>query len=126
MDINQIARAKQDDVRVEVFNDNKDGEPVFRREHLIMYQVTFVTGGSLMPFTGDLRKWDGSRDICISSKNKRKINFVGLDLPTPVHSTAMIDPKDASFRGVAFIKTLKPDPNLKLYPVAMTNRTFIG
>lgn len=111
---------------IEVFNDNKEDEPIFRREHLVMFKMVFTTGCSSVPFTGEIRKWDGSRNICRSSKAKRKITFAGLDLPTLTHSTAMIDPSDATFRGVAYVKALKPDPNLKLYPVELMNRTFIG
>ena len=124
--LNFISKIDPDEFQLELFNDGKDGEPIFKREHLIMMNFTMVTGVSAMAFTSNLRKWNGAGDICIGSNGKKKLIYAAMDLPRPVHTSAMIDPKGATFRGVKFIKPIKPVPQFKLYPVNMFNRTFIG
>ena len=91
-----------------------------------MMNFTIVTGASAMAFTSNLRRWWGASDVCIGINGKKKMTFAAMDAPQPVHTAAMIDPKDASFRGVKYVKPIRPDPQFKLYPVSLLNRTFIG
>ena len=127
-DLNSISKVDPERFELEIFNDDKHDDLVFKREHLIMMEVTLITGFSLMPFTAELKRWDGGSDICYSSRNRRKINFAGIDLPKPLHTNKMIcwSPDGASFKGASNIKPEKPNPLYKLYPVNLHNRTFIG
>ena len=115
-------------MELEVFEDDKVDELVFKREHLIILDATVISGCSLQPFTAELKRWEGGSEICYSSKNRRKINFAGIDLPPMTHTNKMITwaPEKASFKGAPFIKPEKPNPLYKLYPVNLHNRTFIG
>ena len=126
MDLNHLTKVDEDDVIVEVFNDDKEDERIYNRTHLILFQFKLITGCSTSSFAADIKKWDGSRDICINNKSKKKISFAGLELRAPSHSTAYINPSNATFKGASSLTHEKPDPNLKLYPVALYNRTFIG
>ena len=121
-----ISKVNPDEFQLELFNDGNEGEPVFKREHLIMMNFTIITGASSTAFTSNLRRWWGASNVCIGMNGKKKMTYAAMDLPRPVHTSAMIDPKDATFRGVKFIKTIKPVPEFKLYPVNFFNRTFIG
>ena len=126
LDLNHMSRIEEDDVVLDVFNDDKDGELIYNRSHLILLQFKIITGCSSNSFAAEIKKWDGSSSISYNGKSRKKITFAGLDLQTPVHSAAIINPKNATFKGPAFLKFDKPDPNMKLYPVVMYNRTFIG
>ena len=125
-DLNFISKANPDEFQLEFFNDAKENKPIFKREHLIMMNFTIITGTSALAFTSNLRRWWGASDVCIGINGKKKMTFAAMDAPRPVHTAAMIDPKDASFRGVRYVKPIKPDPQFKLYPVSLLNRTFIG
>ena len=113
-------------IDLEVFNDANENEMIFKREHLIILDATLITGCSPLPFTAEMRRWEGGSEICYTTKSKRKIIFAGIDLPKPVHTDKMINLKDATFKGASHIKPERPNPRHKLYPVNLLNRTFIG
>ena len=121
-----MSRVAEDEVTLDVFNDDKGEELIYNRSHLILLQFKLITGCSSNSFAAEIKKWNGSSSICFNGKSKKKITFAGLDLQTPTHSASIINPENATFKGPAFLKFEKPDPNMKLYPVVMYNRTFIG
>ena len=127
-DLNSISKVDHEKFELEIFNDDKHDDLIFKREHLIMMEATLITGFSLMPFTAELKRWDGGSEICYSSRNRRKINFAGIDLPKPTHTSKMIcwNPDGATFKGASYIQPERPNPLHKLYPVNLHNRTFIG
>ena len=126
MELNHLSKVVEDDVVIDVFNDDRDDDKVHDRVHLVLFQVKLTTGCSTNTFAAEVKKWDGSRAICVGGKGRKKITYAGLDMQTPSHSTALINPENATFKGTAFLKGDKPNPDLKLYPVVMYNRTFIG
>ena len=121
-----FSNVKPDDFKLEVFNDNEEQKPRFKREHLILLEVNFTSGASVSPFTGEQRRWLGAGNICFNSKSKRKYVFTGRDIGVSMHSDAIIEPSNKTFLGSKKLSRSTPGAEQKLYPLNRYVRTLLG
>ena len=125
-DLHVFSNVKPDDVQLEVFNDNEERKPLFKREHLILLEVNFTSGASVSPFTGEQRRWLGAGNICYSNKTKRKYLFTGRDIGKSVHSDTIIEPTSKTFLGSKKLPKHIPGAEQRLYPLDRYVRTLLG
>ena len=122
-----MERIQADDVKLTLFNDDKDDKPVFKREHLIHLQILGTFGVTDGNFSQDQRKWTGNGDICIAKKQaKKRMSYSSRDVGQAKFSQAIIDPYTRLFRGSEYLRCEKPDAETKLYPMSRENRTLVG
>ena len=107
-----------------VFNDEKEDKPIYRREHVVMFQIEIISGASLIPFTAEQRRWSGKRDICLNSK--KRLTFVGVELGKIKMPEGMIDARNNIFKGAQFLSSKRPEQDEYLLPIERDNRTLLG
>lgn len=116
----------RDDIEISLFNDNESEKPVYKREHLIHFQVQGIFGISNSMFTNELRNWDGCAAICYKTKNKKKMKYAGRDIGDTPFSKKVIDSVTHLFKGSSSLPAARPPSDVKLYPLNTVNRTIIG
>ena len=121
--MNKIDR---DDIEISLFNDNASDKPIYKREHMIHFQMQGIFGISGTMFTNELRNWDGCAAICFKSKNKKKMAYAGRDIGDTPFSKKVICESTLLFKGSSFIPMTRPPADVKLHPIDANNRTIIG
>ena len=122
----KMSKIDADSVEMNLFNDDCEDKPVFRREHMIHFEVLGIFGCSNTMFTAEQRAWSGKSDICLRSKSKRKMEYAGRDISDTIFSENVIDPETMTYKGTRQLPTKWPSTDEKLYPIDAPNRTIIG
>ena len=122
----KMVKVGSKDVDISLFNDACDGKPNHQREHLIHLEVQGIFGCAEQMFTGAMRSWDGSGEICFKNKTKRKLTYAGRDIGNALFSKKVIDDDTLTFVGSERLPSTRPSAETKLYPINADMRTIIG
>ena len=125
-DLFKMNKTDRDDIEISLFNDNETEKPIYKREHLIHFQMQGIFGVSGSMFNNELRNWDGCAAICFKSKNRKKMMYAGRDIGDTPFFKKVIDEATHLFKGSAYIHVNRPPSDVKLYPIDAVNRTIIG
>ena len=121
-----MSKIDADAVELNLFNDDCEDKPVFRREHMLHFETVGIFGCSSAMFTTEQRAWTGKPDICLKSKSRRKMEYAGRDIAETRFSEKVIDEENMTFKGTNKLPTKWPTTDEKLFPIDTTNRTIIG
>ena len=122
-----MAKIGSQDVDISLFNDDKENLPNHQREHMIHLEIIGIFGCSEQMFTGNMRSWDGTAEICYKNKSKRKLTYAGRDMGEALFSKKVVDDDTLAFRGSPKLPASRPNADTKLYPMDTDAlRTIIG
>ena len=121
-----MVKVASSDVDITLFNDDNESWPIHKREHMIHLEITGIFGCSEQMFTGGMRAWDGTAEICYKNKTKRKMTYAGRDIGNTLFSKKVVDDDTLAFKGSASLPSARPNNDTKLYPMNNDMRTIIG
>ena len=121
-----MAKVGSRDVDVSLFNDVHEHLPIHRREHMIHLEIIGIFGCAEQMFTGAMREWDGTGEICYKNKSKRKLTYAGRDIGNALFSKKVVDDDTLAFTGSTNLPKVRPNVDTKLYPINADMRTIMG
>ena len=121
-----MVKVNSRDVDISLFNDPQEHLPIHQREHLIHLEIIGIYGCAEQMFTGAMREWDGTGEICYKNKSKRKLTYAGRDIGNALFSSKVVDDDTLTFNGSAKLPNVRPNVDTKLYPINSDMRTIIG
>ena len=124
-DVNCLFKFEPTRDTVSYFNDAQKDKPEFRREHLLLIEIEGVFGASHLPFTADLKKWDGKKSSEVVGKGKRAARCIRMEM-AEASLEAKIISSEKYFMGSGHIPSVKPISKMRLYPFDSENRVIIG
>ena len=122
----KMVKVGSKDVDISLFNDAQEQLPIHQREHMIHLEIIGIFGCAEQMFTGAMRAWDGSGEICYKNKTKRKLTYAGRDIGNALFSKKVVDDDTLKFTGSAKLPKTRPNVDTKLYPLNAEMRTIIG